>query len=110
VKSAEVIHIDFGIVFDQGKVLPTPETIPFRLTRDVIDGFGVTGVEGTFRRSCEEVLRVLRANSFQLLTILEVVIHDPFYKWRLSPYQVLYEVLLLYLFVLHRFRFLYPLC
>jgi ataxia telangiectasia mutated family protein len=33
VLSAEVVHIDFGIVFEQGKVLPTPETVPFRLTR-----------------------------------------------------------------------------
>ncbi len=37
-KSGEVVHIDFGIVFEQGKVLQIPETIPFRLTRDMIDG------------------------------------------------------------------------
>jgi ataxia telangiectasia mutated family protein len=39
-------------------------------------------------RCCEEVLRVLRLNYSQLLTILEVVIHDPLYKWSLSPVQV----------------------
>jgi ataxia telangiectasia mutated family protein len=33
------------------------------------------------------VLRVLRLNLSQLLTILEVVIHDPLYKWSLSPLQ-----------------------
>ncbi len=87
VSTAEVVHIDFGIVFDQGKVLPTPETVPFRLTRDVIDGMGITGVEGTFKKSCEEVLRALRMNSAQILTILEVVIHDPLYKWSLSPIE-----------------------
>jgi len=87
VSTAEVVHIDFGIVFDQGKVLPTPETVPFRLTRDVIDGMGITGVEGTFKKSCEEVLRALRNNSAQILTILEVVIHDPLYKWSLSPIE-----------------------
>ena len=85
--TAEVIHIDFGIVFEQGKVLPTPETVPFRLTRDIVDGFGVNGIEGIFRRSCEEVIRVLRQNAHLLLVILEVVIHDPFYRWRLSPIQ-----------------------
>jgi ataxia telangiectasia mutated family protein len=52
-----------------------------------IDGFGITGCEGTYRQSCKEVLRVLRDNSSQLLTILEVVIHDPLYKWSLSPVQ-----------------------
>ena len=34
-ESAELIHIDLGIAFDQGKLLSTPETVPFRLTRDV---------------------------------------------------------------------------
>ena len=33
--SAEAIHIDLGIAFDQGKLLSTPEQVPFRLTRDV---------------------------------------------------------------------------
>ena len=80
-----MVHIDFGIVFEQGRQLGTPETVPFRLTRDVIDGMGVSGCEGTFRRSCEEVLRVLRDHTMSLLTILEVVIHDPLYKWSLSP-------------------------
>lgn len=44
-------------------------------------------IKGTFRRSCEEVMRVLRNNSLHLMTILEVVIHDPLYKWSLSPLQ-----------------------
>ena len=33
--SAEVVHIDLGIAFDQGKLLSTPEQVPFRLTRDI---------------------------------------------------------------------------
>ena len=32
------VMLDFGIMFDQGKGLGTPETVPFRLTRDMIDG------------------------------------------------------------------------
>ena len=37
------------------------------------------------RRSCEETLRVLRAHKESLLTIVEVFIHDPLYKWALTP-------------------------
>ncbi len=48
--TAELIHIDLGVAFEQGRILPTPETIPFRLTRDVVDGMGVAGVEGVFRK------------------------------------------------------------
>ncbi len=43
------------------------------------------GVEGVMRRSCEETLRVLRAAKASLLTIVEVFIHDPLYKWALTP-------------------------
>lgn len=44
--SADVIHIDLGVAFDQGRLLPVPETVPFRLTRDMVDGLGISGVEG----------------------------------------------------------------
>lgn len=88
VLTAEVIHIDFGIVFDQGQLLTVPETVPFRLTRDLVDGMGVMGTEGKFRRCCEQVLRTLRQQRNNLMVILEVVMFDPLYKWSLSPLQV----------------------
>ncbi|KAL9265361.1 Serine/threonine-protein kinase ATM-like protein [Drosera capensis] len=87
--SAEVVHIDLGVAFEQGLMLKTPERVPFRLTRDIIDGMGVTGVEGVFRRCCEETLSVMRTNKEALLTIVEVFIHDPLYKWALSPLKAL---------------------
>eukprot|EP00093_Oithona_nana_P014753 14753.XXX_548243_546328_1 [CDS] Oithona nana genome sequencing. len=85
--SAELVHIDLGIAFEQGKILPTPETVPFRLTRDIIDGFGPSGVEGTFRKSAEATMRVLRSNKDAILTILEVLMFDPLYNWSLTPAQ-----------------------
>ncbi|GJU96059.1 serine/threonine-protein kinase ATM isoform X1 [Tanacetum coccineum] len=87
--TAEVVHIDLGVAFEQGLMLKTPERVPFRLTRDLIDGMGVTGVEGVFRRCCEENLSVMRTNKEALLTIIEVFIHDPLYKWALSPLKAL---------------------
>nr|CAB3476606.1 unnamed protein product [Digitaria exilis] len=87
--TAEVVHIDLGVAFEQGLMLKTPERVPFRLTRDIIDGMGVTGVEGVFRRCCEKTVSVMRANKEALLTIIEVFIHDPLYKWALSPLKAL---------------------
>ncbi|XP_048138241.1 serine/threonine-protein kinase ATM isoform X2 [Rhodamnia argentea] len=87
--TAEVVHIDLGVAFEQGLTLKTPERVPFRLTRDIIDGMGVTGVEGVFRRCCEETISVMRTNKEALLTIVEVFIHDPLYKWALSPLKAL---------------------
>ncbi|KAJ7559328.1 hypothetical protein O6H91_04G079500 [Diphasiastrum complanatum] len=87
--SAEVVHIDFGVAFEQGLMLKTPERVPFRLTGDIVDGMGVSGIEGVFRRCCEATLSVMRANKEALLTIIEVFIHDPLYKWALSPLKAL---------------------
>ena len=52
--------------------MPTPETVPFRLTRDLVDGMGIAGVEGVFRRCCEETMVVMRASHEELRTIVEV--------------------------------------
>lgn len=46
---------------------------------------GVAGVEGIFRRCCEETLKVLRSSADVLSTILEVFIHDPLLRWNISP-------------------------
>ncbi|BGP41354.1 Serine/threonine-protein kinase tel1 [Rhodotorula kratochvilovae] len=80
----ELVHIDLGIAFDQGKRLPIPELVPFRLTQNLIDGFGMSGVDGVFRRCCEETLRVLRERSSVIMTILEVFKHDPLQNWAVS--------------------------
>eukprot|EP00511_Aplanochytrium_stocchinoi_P005548 CAMPEP_0204824758 /NCGR_PEP_ID=MMETSP1346-20131115/2752_1 /ASSEMBLY_ACC=CAM_ASM_000771 /TAXON_ID=215587 /ORGANISM="Aplanochytrium stocchinoi, Strain GSBS06" /LENGTH=472 /DNA_ID=CAMNT_0051952089 /DNA_START=1 /DNA_END=1419 /DNA_ORIENTATION=- len=86
--SAELIHIDFGITFEQGKTLRIPELVPFRLTPDIVDGMGVTGTKGVFEGCCEYTLKVLKDNSEVLLTICEVFIHDPLYDWAVSPLKV----------------------
>ncbi|KXS15053.1 kinase-like protein [Gonapodya prolifera JEL478] len=84
--TAEVIHIDFGIAFEFGKLLTTPELVPFRLTQNMVDGMGITGVEGTFKKTCEEVLKLLRseAASYMLITVLDVFRYDPLQKWTIA--------------------------
>ena len=79
--SGEVVHIDLGIAFEQGKLLTVPERIPFRLTADMVDGFGISGTEGVFRRCAEETLRVLREGSNVIKTVLEVFKYDPLHSW-----------------------------
>ncbi|CAZ83818.1 unnamed protein product [Tuber melanosporum] len=87
-KSGEVVHIDLGVAFEQGRILPVPEVVPFRLTRDIIDGFGVTRTEGVFRRSCEFTLTVLRNEAYNITTILDVLRYDPLYSWTISPLRM----------------------
>lgn len=45
----------------QGRFLNTPELIPFRLTRDIVDGFGIAGavhLENTVRVCVSTTLRL----------------------------------------------------
>ena len=42
---------------------------------------------GVFSSSCNDMLRVLRANKETLLTILEVMTNDPLYKFLVLPVQ-----------------------
>lgn len=79
--TAELVHIDLGVGFEQGRLLNTAELVPFRLTRDLVDAMGVAGTEGVFRLACEATLRVLRANAPSLLTVLSVLFHDPLNRW-----------------------------
>ncbi|XP_078513177.1 serine-protein kinase ATM [Lissotriton helveticus] len=89
-ETAELVHIDLGVAFEQGKILPTPETVPFRLTRDIVDGMGITGAEGVFRRCCEKTMEVMRNSQEALLTIVEVLLYDPLFDWTMNPLKALY--------------------
>lgn len=60
-----------------------PEKIPFRLTRMLINAMEVCGIEGTFRSTCESVMRVLRDNKDSVMAMLEAFVHDPLINWRL---------------------------
>lgn len=87
-KTGEVVHIDLGVAFEQGRVLPVPEVVPFRLTRDLVDGMGITKTEGVFRRCCEFTLEALRQESYSIMTILDVLRYDPLYSWTVSPLRM----------------------
>lgn len=104
-ETAEVVHIDFGatldnihkhehifinfiyciirtgIAFEQGKIQITPETVPFRLTRDFVAPMGICGTNGIFTKSCEATMHILRRYKSVLTTILEVLLYDPLFIW-----------------------------
>ena len=70
-------HVDFNCLFDKGLTFEKPEMVPFRLTHNMVDAFGVYGYEGPFRKSCELTLQILRQNEDTLMTILETFVYDP---------------------------------
>jgi serine-protein kinase ATM len=62
-------------------MLPVPETVPFRLTRDLVDGLGIAGSDGPFLRGSTFALTVFRQEEETILTFLDVLKHDPLYNW-----------------------------
>lgn len=75
------VHIDFGILLEKGLSLACPEIVPFRLTHNLIDAMGVLGYEGTFRKTCEVTLALLREQKDILMTVLDTFVHDPLVDW-----------------------------
>lgn len=87
-KTGEVVHIDLGVAFETGRILPIPEVVPFRMTRDIVDGMGVTKTDGVFRRCCEFTLDALREDTYSIMTILDVLRYDPLYSWSSTPMRL----------------------
>ncbi|XP_062590366.1 serine/threonine-protein kinase SMG1-like isoform X1 [Saccostrea cucullata] len=79
--TGEVVHIDYNVCFEKGKGLRVPEKVPFRMTQNIETALGVTGIEGTFRISCEHVMKTLRKGRETLLTLLEAFVYDPLVDW-----------------------------
>ncbi|KAI9050994.1 hypothetical protein LZ554_005104 [Drepanopeziza brunnea f. sp. 'monogermtubi'] len=83
--TGKIIHIDFGDCFEVAMHREKyPERVPFRLTRMLTYAMEVSNIEGSFRITCENVMRVLRDNKESLMAVLEAFIHDPLLNWRLT--------------------------
>ena len=82
--TGKIVHIDFGDCFEVAmRREKFPETVPFRLTRMLVNAMEISAVEGTFRSTCVGVMSVLRSHQDSLMAMLEAFIHDPLIKWRL---------------------------
>ncbi|KAF2843387.1 hypothetical protein M501DRAFT_994296 [Patellaria atrata CBS 101060] len=75
--SGGTFHVDFNCLFDKGLTFEKPELVPFRLTHNMVDAMGATGVEGPWRSSAEISLRICRETRDTLMTILETFVYDP---------------------------------
>ncbi|KAG6006536.1 hypothetical protein E4U21_006990 [Claviceps maximensis] len=83
--TGKIIHIDFGDCFEIAmKRDKFPERVPFRLTRMLTYAMEVSNIEGSYRITCEHVMRVLRDNKESVMAVLEAFIHDPLLTWKLT--------------------------
>ncbi|WPH02862.1 Hypothetical protein R9X50_00573000 [Acrodontium crateriforme] len=83
--TGKIVHIDFGDCFEVAMHREKyPERVPFRLTRMLTFAMEVSNIEGSFRTTCEHVMRLLRDNKESLMAVLEAFVHDPLLTWRLG--------------------------
>ncbi|CAL9732411.1 serine/threonine-protein kinase Mec1p [Monosporozyma unispora] len=76
IETGNILHVDFDCLFEKGKTLPTPEIVPFRLTQNITDAFGIIGTEGTFKKSSEVTLTLVRRNEVSLVNVIETIMYD----------------------------------
>ncbi|GJN89148.1 hypothetical protein Rhopal_002122-T1 [Rhodotorula paludigena] len=82
--SGKIVHVDFGDCFEVAMQREKhPEKVPFRLTRMLTSAMEVSGIEGTFKITCQHTMRVLRENKESIIAVLEAFVHDPLINWRL---------------------------
>ncbi|WFD29686.1 non-specific serine/threonine protein kinase [Malassezia sp. CBS 17886] len=79
--SGDTVHVDLNCLFEKGTTFEVPERVPFRLTHNMMDALGVTGVEGAFRRTAEITMGILRDNKESLMSVLQAMVHDPLGEW-----------------------------
>ncbi|WVO23083.1 uncharacterized protein IAS62_004428 [Cryptococcus decagattii] len=84
--SGDTVHVDLNCLFEKGKTLEIPERVPFRLTHNMVDALGVTGVE-----AAEITMSILRSNSDSLMSVLEAFVHDPLVEWTSRVSELLAE-------------------
>lgn len=87
-QTGELIHIDYNVCFEKGRQLRVPELVPYRLTQNLVNALGITGVDGIFRIAAEETLRVLRKHKEVLMTLLDAFVYDPLVHWESEAGEV----------------------
>jgi FKBP12-rapamycin complex-associated protein len=82
--TGRIVHIDFGDCFEVAMHRSKfPETVPFRLTRMLINAMEISGIEGTYRSTCQRVMGLIRDNRDSVMAMLEAFVYDPLISWRL---------------------------
>ncbi|KAJ6532453.1 kinase-like domain-containing protein [Mycena capillaripes] len=88
-KTGKVVHIDFVDCFEVAMRLDEfPEKVPFRLTKMLTCAMEVTGIEGSFQKTCEISMGILRDNQEVLMAVLETFVYNPLISWQLVPADV----------------------
>ncbi|CAB3224272.1 unnamed protein product [Arctia plantaginis] len=79
--NGDTVHVDFNCLFNKGEAFEWPERVPFRLTHNMEAAMGPLRHDGMFRKSCEAVMRALRAQIGALMSVVGPFVYDPLVSW-----------------------------
>ncbi|CAH0476370.1 unnamed protein product [Peronospora belbahrii] len=83
--SGHIIGIDFGVSFGAGaSVLPVPELIPFRYTRQMEFVFQPYDGTNLLSQEMQVVFEALRAKRQVIESVMNVFLHEPLLDWQQS--------------------------
>lgn len=80
--TGDTVHVDLNCIFGKGQELEVPERVPYRLTQNVVDAFGVLGLEGLYNRSLYATLDLFLKNRNVLVSNLLSFVYDPLFEWK----------------------------
>ncbi|RLN87911.1 hypothetical protein BBJ28_00013134 [Nothophytophthora sp. Chile5] len=83
--NGRVIGIDFGVSFGAGaSVLPVPELVPFRYTRQMDFVFQPYDGANLLAQDMQAVFEALRAKRQVIESVMDVFLHEPLMDWQQS--------------------------
>jgi phosphatidylinositol kinase/protein kinase (PI-3 family) len=75
--TGECVHVDFNCLFNKGETFETPERVPFRLTRNMTEAFGMFELSiVTFLLFLSFPSSMLYFHSFIIIPITDHLKHD----------------------------------
>lgn len=80
--TGDTVHVDLNCIFGKGKELQVPEKVPYRLTQNIVDAFGVLGLEGSYNATLCATLELFLKNRNILVSNLLSFVYDPLFEWR----------------------------
>ncbi|ADM11106.1 PI3/PI4 protein kinase [Encephalitozoon intestinalis ATCC 50506] len=80
--TGDTVHVDLNCIFGKGRELQVPEKVPYRLTQNIVDAFGVLGLEGSYNASLCSTLDLFLKNKNILVSNLLSFVYDPLFEWR----------------------------
>ncbi|KAI8098597.1 uncharacterized protein BX664DRAFT_288171 [Halteromyces radiatus] len=82
-KRGTLLAIDFGHAFGSAtELLPVPEMVPFRLTRQLVGALEPLGIKGILEVAMVHALDAIQMEKQVLLNVMDVFVKEPLLDWK----------------------------